>query len=91
MGCKSGNTEQTISSTMKSYVLTATLIYIYIKSYDKCKMSCSGNCFTVSDTASSYNHLKIKEALHIMSEIPFLNKQVKHFYNSNAPPLLFTL
>ena len=49
---------------------------------DKCRKSCSDNCFTVLDTASTYNQLKIKEALHIMWEKPMLNKQVKHFDTS---------
>ena len=51
----------------------------HLKSSDKYKRSCSGNCFTILDTASTYNQLKIKEALHIMWENPILNKQVKHF------------
>ena len=37
------------------------------------------NCFTVLDTASTYNQLNIKEALNIMWEKPIVNKQVKHF------------
>ena len=31
------------------------------------------------DSANSYHHLKIKEALHIIWEKPILNKQVQHF------------
>ena len=49
-------------------------IYKHIKSSDKCRMSCGDNCFTVLDTASTYNHLKIKKALHIVLEKPLLNR-----------------
>ena len=54
-------------------------IYKHLKSSDKCRMSCGDIYFTVLDTASTYNHLKIKEALHIVCEKPLLNKQVNHY------------
>ena len=40
--------------------------YKHLKSSDKCRMSCGDNCFTILDTARTYNHLRIKEARHIM-------------------------
>ena len=46
----------------------------HLKSSDKCRKSCSDNCFTALDTASIYNQLKIKEAFHAMRENLLLSK-----------------
>ena len=54
-------------------------IFKHLRGSDKRRESCSDNCFTVIDTASTYHQLKIKEALHISWEKPILNKQVQHF------------
>ena len=76
-----GETSRHLSSRVHKHLHSDKNFYIYkhLKSSDKCRMSCGDNCFTVLDTESTYNHLKIKEALHIMLKKPLLNKQVKHF------------
>ena len=60
-------------------ILKKNPLYLHLKSFNKCGKSCNDNCFTVLETASTYNQLKIKEALHILWEKPILNKQVKNF------------
>ena len=53
-------------------------IFKHLKSSDKCKKACNDSCFTILDSASTYDQLKVKEALHILWERPVLNKQVQH-------------
>ena len=60
-------------------ILIKNPLYLHLKSFDKCVKSCNDNCFTVLDTASTYNQPNIKEALHILWEKPILIKQVKNF------------
>ena len=84
VGCNSvyvGETSRHLSTRVYQHLHSDknSHIYKHLKSSDKCRMSCCDNCFTVLDTASTYKHLKIKEALHIMLEKPLLNKQAKYF------------
>ena len=76
-----GETSRHLSTRVREHLHSDknSHIYKHLKGSDKCRKSCSDDCFKVLDVASSYNHLKIKEALHIMWEEPILNKQVKHF------------
>ena len=83
-GCNSvyvGETSRHLSTRVHEHLHSDknSHIYKHLKSSDKRRMSCGDNCFTVLETASTYNHLKLKEALHIMWEKPLLNKQVKQF------------
>ena len=54
-------------------------IYKHLKSSSVCREACNENCFTVLDSASTANKLKIKKALHIMWEEPNWNKQLNHY------------
>ena len=76
-----GETSQHLSTRVREHLYSDknSHIFKHVKSSDKRTRFCSDNCFTVLDTASTYNQLKIKEALHIMWEKPILNKQIKHF------------
>ena len=65
-----GRSTQKIKLRNCSYYFHDFSIYI---------MACNEDCFTILDSANTYHHLKIKEALHIMWEKPILNKQVQHF------------
>ena len=68
-GCNSvyvGETSRHLSTRVHEHLHSDknSHIYKHLKSSDKCRMSCGDNCFTVL----MYNHLKIKEALHIMKK-----------------------
>ena len=82
-GCNSvyvGDKSRHLSTRVREHLYSDknSHIFRYVKSSDKCRNSCIDNFFTVLYTASTYNQLKIEEALHIMWENPTLNKQVKH-------------
>ena len=74
-------TSRHLSTRVREHLLTDknSNIFKHLRSSNKCKMACDEDCFTILDSANTYHHLKIKEALHIMWEKPILNKQVQHF------------
>ena len=76
-----GETSLHLSTRVREHLLTDknSIICKHLRSSNKCKMACNENCFTILDSANTYHHLKIKEALHVMWEKPILNKQVQHF------------
>ena len=76
-----GETSRHLSIRVREHLLTDknSNIIKHLRSPNKCKMACNEDCFTILDSATTYHHLKIKEALHIMWEKPILNKQVQHF------------
>ena len=83
-GCDSvyvGETSRHLSTRVREHLQTDknSNIFKHLRGSDKCRESCSDNCVTVIDTASTYHQRKIKEALHISWEKPILNKQVQHF------------
>ena len=45
---------------------------------ERCHQSCSADCFEILDSALSNFHLKLKKAMHINWEKPYLNQQVHH-------------
>ena len=54
-------------------------VYKHLQTSKTCKDSCDESCFKVTDSAKTYNQLKVKEALHILWEGPNLNKEVQHY------------
>ena len=54
-------------------------IFKHQMSSDKCEKACNDSYFTLFDSANTYHHLKIEEALHIMWKNTILSKQVQHF------------
>ena len=76
-----GETSRHLSTRVREHLLTDknSNIFKHLRSSSKFKMACNEDCFTILDSANTYHHLKIKEALHIMWEKPILNKQVQHF------------
>ena len=89
-----GETNRQLSTRLRGHLFSDknSHIFKHLKISDTCRRSCSANCFTVLDTASTNYKLKIKEALHIMWEKPILNKQAKHFdISSVSNPRLFPL
>ena len=51
---------------------------ILTKQTTQCRSLCSVDCFENLNYGSTEFQLKIKEAIHIKLEKPFLNPQVKH-------------
>ena len=49
-----------------------------IFSSERCRQSCSTDCFEILDSAPTKFQLKLKEAMHINWEKPNLNQQVHH-------------
>ena len=53
-------------------------IFKHLQSSERCRQSCSVDCFEILDSASTKFQLKLKEAVHINWEKPNLNQQVHH-------------
>ena len=65
-----GETSRHLSTGVREHVTTDknSNIFKHLMSSGKCKQACNDSCFTILDSANTYHHLKIKEALHIMRE-----------------------
>ena len=50
----------------------------HLLSSERCRQSCSADCFEIFDSAPTKFQLKLKEAKHINWEKPNLNQQVHH-------------
>ena len=53
-------------------------IFKHLLSSERCRQSCSADCFEILDSAPTKFQLKLKEAMHIDWEKPNLNQQVHH-------------
>ena len=53
-------------------------IFKHLQSSERCRQSCSADCFEFLDSAPTKFQLKLKEAMHINWEKPNLNQQVHH-------------
>ena len=53
-------------------------IFKHLQSSERCRQSCSADCFEILDSAPTKFQLKFKEAMHINWEKPNLNQQVHH-------------
>ena len=51
-------------------------IFKHLQSSERCRQSCSANCFEILDSATAKFQLKLKEAKHINWKKPNLNQQV---------------
>ena len=54
-------------------------IFKHLYSCNACKVVCGDSYFVVLDSANTHHKLEIKEALHILWEIPNVNKQMQHY------------
>ena len=93
-GCKSvyiGETSRHLFTRVREHLHSDNNSHIFKhpKGFDKCGKFCIDKCFTVLDTARTYNQLKIKEALHILWEKPILNTSI--LLQASSPLLLFSL
>ena len=61
-------------------------IFKHLQSSERCRQSCSADCFEILDSASTKFQLKLKEAMHINWEKPNLNQQAHHV---NLPLTLY--
>ena len=50
----------------------------HLQSSESCRISCSADCFTVLDSATTKFQVKLKESMYIKWKKPDLNQQVKH-------------
>ena len=53
-------------------------VFKHLQSSESCRISCSADCFTVLDSATTKFQVKLKESMYIKWEKPDLNQQVKH-------------
>ena len=53
-------------------------IFKHLISSERCRQSCSTDCFEILDSAPTKFQLKLKEAMYINWEKPNLNQQVHH-------------
>ena len=60
------------------YLQTSSHVFKHLQSSESCRISCSADCFTVLDSATTKFQVKLKESMYIKWEKPDLNQQVKH-------------
>ena len=82
-GCNAsyiGETNRHFSTRVREHLTTdkASHIFKHLSSNHRCKSMSTSQCFKIIDHAETPFQLKIKEALHILWDKPFLNHQVKH-------------
>ena len=78
--CYIGETRRHFSTRVREHLSSDrnSHIYKHLHSSQSCLNVCSGDCFSILDSASTPFQLKIKEAIHIEWEKPSLNKQLQH-------------
>ena len=57
-----------------SRILLIKIIFKHFLNSQQCRTSCSNDCFSILDHASTTFQLKIKEAIHIQRDKPTLNQ-----------------
>ena len=55
-------------------------IFKHLQETANCNEQCTDNCFSILDSATTINQLKIKEALYIRWYKPNINKQKRHWF-----------
>ena len=70
--CEDLSDDEHLSSDRSSHV------FKHLQSSESCRISCSADCFTVLDSATTKFQVKLKESMYIKWEKPDLNQQVKH-------------
>ena len=78
--CYIGETGRHFSTRVLEYLSSDKSSYIFkhLLSSERCRQSCSADCFEILDSAPTKFQLKLKEAMHINWEKPNLNQQVHH-------------
>ena len=78
--CYIGETVRHFSTRVREHLYSdkSSHIFKHLLSLERCRQSCSTDCFEILDSAPTKFQLKLKEAMHINWEKPNLNQQVHH-------------
>ena len=78
--CYIGETVRHFSTRFREHLYSdkSSHIFKHLRSSERCRQSCSTDCFEILDSAPTKFQLKLKEAMHINWEKPNLNQQVHH-------------
>ena len=78
--CYIGETGHHFSTRVREHLSSdkSSHIFKHLQSSERCRQSCSADCFEILDSAPTKFRLKLKEAMHINWEKPNLNQQVHH-------------
>ena len=78
--CYIGKTSRHFSTCVHEHPSSdkSSHIFKHLLSSERCRQSCSTDCFKILDSAPTKFQLKLKEAMHINWEKPNLNQQVHH-------------
>ena len=78
--CYVGETTRHFSTRVREHIFSdrTSHIFKHLQNSEHCRTSCSSDCFSILDHASTTFQLKIKEAIHIQWEKPTLNHQLYH-------------
>ena len=80
--CYVGETTRHFSTRVHEHMFSdrTSHIFKHLQISQQCRTSCSNDCFSILDYASTTFQLKIKEAIHIQWEKPTLNHQLYHVH-----------
>jgi len=78
--CYVGETSQHFSTCTREHLAVdkASHIFKHLHNSERCRSLCTIDCFHILDHATTSFQLKIKEAIHIQTELPSLNQQSHH-------------
>ena len=78
--CYIGETGRHFSTRVREHLSSdkSSHIFKHLLSSERCRQSCSADCFEILDSAPTKFQLKLNEAMHINWEKPNLNQQVHH-------------
>ena len=78
--CYIGETSRHFATRVREHLSSdrSSHVFKHLQSSESCRISCSVDCFTVLDSATTKFQVKLKESMYIIWEKPDLNQQVKH-------------
>ena len=78
--CYIGETSRHFATRVREHLSSdgSSHVFKHLQSSESCRISCSADCFTVLDSATTKFQVKLKESMYIKWEKPDLNQQVKH-------------
>ena len=78
--CYIGETSRHFTTRVREHLSSdrSSHVFKHLHSSESCRISCSVDCFTVLDSATTKFQVKLKESMYIKWEKPDLNQQVKH-------------
>ena len=78
--CYIGETSRHFATRVREHLSSdrSSHVFKHLQSSESCHISCSADCFTVLDSATTKFQVKLKESMKIKWEKPDLNQQVKH-------------